>query len=64
MTYFEYSEDRDPRDGEKPWDRHWTYERELRRSSRPTRLVIWSVKIECWERDKVPEGTPYFQYGP
>ncbi len=56
MSYFEYSEDRDPRDGKGPWNRHWTYERELRRSSSPNRLVIWSAKIECWE------WTPYFRY--
>ena len=59
MSYFEYSEDREEK-GQS--DRYWIYERELRRSSTPNRLVIWSLRIESWERRAVPDGTPYFRY--
>lgn len=62
MTYFNYSGKHDPHDAEGPWDRHWTYERELRRSSSPNRLVIWSMRVESWERREVPQGTAYFRY--
>ena len=63
MTYFDYFEySEGPRDGKGSWDRHWICERELRRSSDPNRLIIWSVRIESWERREVPEGSPYFRY--